>query len=217
MGMFSVVCETVYQSNWFPLKKPETRFASSRPCELHVIHRISGRDPEWTEHEVRVARVRAACPRAGIAGDEFTEISAGAGGSVQIFFADGPITLKRTWLPLTPGFYSTGDSSELGVKMQYNVSMDGTVDVKLGCACGGDTGFKKYELVGTGIDNPYEVKPIEDGDTLEDLVGSLKMACPGFSEDSFLTDNYQRVGFATEDVIYVTGDFITDSLHRQLS
>ncbi|KAF4678915.1 hypothetical protein FOZ63_016012 [Perkinsus olseni] len=58
-------------------------------------------------------------------------------------------------------------------EMHYNVSMDGTVAVILSCATGG-TGFKKFKLVGTGIGNPYKVEPMDGGETLKDLVDTLK-------------------------------------------
>ncbi|KAF4690046.1 hypothetical protein FOZ60_000711 [Perkinsus olseni] len=61
----------------------------------------------------------------------------------------------------------------IGPEMHYNVSMDGTVAVILSCATGG-TGFKKFKLVGTGIGNPYKVEPMDGGETLKDLVDTLK-------------------------------------------
>ncbi|KAF4716622.1 hypothetical protein FOZ62_004487, partial [Perkinsus olseni] len=138
-------------------------------------------------------------------------------GDVEVFLEGKPVALNRTWLPLIPGIYATDDSNELaefGVKMHYNISSDGTIAVKLVCKDGGDTGFKKYRLVGTGIGKPYMIKPIDGGDTLDDLVDSLN--CPALSGQEVLAETYQTVGFASENAIYVAGNFLYDSLHRQI-
>ncbi|KAF4683154.1 hypothetical protein FOZ60_009536 [Perkinsus olseni] len=209
VGMFSVECKGFYQSNLFRLHEVEG--------DPDVIHQVPAAGPERDEHGVWVARAEAACPEAMVRQQDFSYFSVNEGGDLEVSFGDNLVTLSRTWLPLVPGVYSSGDSSEFGVQMQYKISMDGTVDVKLGCADGGDTGFKKYKLVGTGIGKPYMVKPVDDGDTLKDLVDSLKLACPGLTGYQLDMVNYNTVGFATGEVIYVAGEFFRDSLHRQLS
>ncbi|KAF4692475.1 hypothetical protein FOZ63_004721, partial [Perkinsus olseni] len=178
--------------------------------------------PERDEQGVWVARAEAACPEAMVRQQDFSYFSVNEGGDLEVSFGDNLVTLSRTWLALIPGLYSNGESSEFGVQMQYKISMNGTVDVKLGCADGGDTGFKKYKLVGTGVGKPYMVKPIDDGDTLKDLVDSLKLVCPEDTSthrfpDHYLAETYNTVGFATGEVIYVAGEFFRDGLHRQLS
>ncbi|KAF4725528.1 hypothetical protein FOZ63_026401 [Perkinsus olseni] len=212
MCMFSVECQTAYQSNWFALKTID-----EGPDD--IIHEVQETGPKVYEHEVWVAGVRAACPKFNMKESDFSTFYASEKGDVEVFLEGKPVALNRTWFPLIPGIYATDDSNglaEFGVKMHYNISSDGTIAVKLACKDGGDTGFKKYKLVGTRIGDPYMVKPIENGDTLEDLVDSLKSACPGASGEEVLAKTYQTVGFVSEDAIYVAGNFSYDILHRQI-
>ncbi|KAF4711280.1 hypothetical protein FOZ63_014069, partial [Perkinsus olseni] len=181
MGMFSVKCEAAYQSNWFELKTIKE--------DPDIIHAVPDTGPENDEYRVWVAGVKAACPKFNMKKNDLT-FYASEEGDVEVVLEDETVTLKRTWLPLIPGIYATDDSTEFGVKMHYNISGDGTIAVKLACKDGGDTGFKEYRLVGTGIGKLYMVQPIDDGDTLEDLVDSLN--CPGVSGEEVLAETYRN-------------------------
>ncbi|KAF4713813.1 hypothetical protein FOZ63_028054 [Perkinsus olseni] len=91
--------------------------------------------------------------------------------------------------------------------MYYKVNQNGTVAVKLGCAHGGDTGFKKYNLVGKGLQGPslrltyglprpglgkpYKVSPMKDGETLEDLVKKLEDVCPSLGDEYYKAGKYE--------------------------
>ncbi|KAF4651589.1 hypothetical protein FOZ61_010341 [Perkinsus olseni] len=208
VGLFSVKCEHAsYHSSWFRLRP--------NGIDKDIIHVVPEEGLEFSEYENWIVRTEAACPGGAIQKHDLTVFYATEAGDVQAIIGGVIVTLNRTWLPLIPGLYSTGDSSKFGVQMQYNISIDGTVAVELGCAGGGVTGFKKYKLVGTGLGNHYEVKPTVDGDTLEDLVGSLEAACPGVSGDEVLAETYQTVGFATEGVIFVTGNFYEGNILRR--
>ncbi|KAF4742194.1 hypothetical protein FOZ62_010075, partial [Perkinsus olseni] len=200
LGMFSVECETAYQSNWLPLDTDKN--------VINMFHMVPQGGPSSKERDDLVAEARAACPHAHVQIGHFTDVSVDQDGNVRAVFGGVLVTLRRTWLPMIPGFYSTGDSSQFGFKMQYNVSMDGIAAVNLGCKDGADTGFKSFLLVGTGIGEPYKLSPMDGGGTLESLVGDLRSACPGLPKDLTFVGNFQTVGFATEEVIYVTGNFI---------
>ncbi|KAF4745517.1 hypothetical protein FOZ63_011897, partial [Perkinsus olseni] len=185
LGMFSVECETAYQSNWLPLYTDKN--------VINMFHTVPEGGPSSKERDDLIG--------------DFTDVLVDQDGNVRAVFGGVLVTL-RTWLPMIPGFYSAGDSSQFGFKMQYNVSIDGIAAVNLGCKDGADIGFKSFLLVGTGIGEPYKLSPMDGGGTLESLVGDLKSACPGLPKDLTFVGNFQTVGFATEEVIYVTGNFI---------
>ncbi|KAF4747851.1 hypothetical protein FOZ63_025697 [Perkinsus olseni] len=206
LGMFSVECETACQSDWLPLYPDKD--------VINMFHTVPEGGPGSKERDDLVAKTRAACPRTNVLSGDFTDVLVDEDGNVRTVFGGAIVTLVRTWLPVIPGFYSTGDSSQFGLKMQYNVSMNGTAAVNLGCKDGADTGFNSFLLVGMGIGEQYELSPMKGGATLEDLVEDLKGACPGLPKDKLSARIYKTVGFATE-VIYVTGNFILDSLRRQ--
>ncbi|KAF4705251.1 hypothetical protein FOZ63_002770 [Perkinsus olseni] len=189
-GMFSIQCGTgtPYQARW--------------------IKSIRGPD----DHDLLIAGAKAACPLAGIGPGDFTVLKLDQRGGVITSFGGKDILLERVWHTLYPGKYNSEPGSPL--QMHYNVTMDGTVAVILSCATGG-TGFKKFKLEGTGIGKPYKLEPMEGGETLKDLVDTLKWVCPDLSEEYFFMDNYQTVGFASEEKIYVAGDYFNCSLHRQ--
>ncbi|KAF4709742.1 hypothetical protein FOZ62_010331, partial [Perkinsus olseni] len=189
LGMFSVECETEYQSNWLPLYTDKN--------VINMFHTVPQGGPSSKERDDLVAEARAACPHAHVQIGDFTDVLVDQDGNVRAVFGGVLVTLRRTWLPMIPGFHSTGDSSQFGFKMQYNVSMDGIAAVNLGCKDGADTGLKSFLLVGTGIGEQYGLSPMEGGATLEELVEDLKAACPGLPKDKVSARNYKTVGFAT--------------------
>ncbi|KAF4665468.1 hypothetical protein FOZ61_010880 [Perkinsus olseni] len=209
-GMFSLENETGYQSSWFSLRK---KFAQP---DLLYSAPISG--PGSEERQGWVEGAQAAFPSAGVTYYDFNEFRLTRLGDLQIGLGGHFHTLKRVWLPLIPGSYCTdpstyGDfSTDWAVKMQYNVYVNGTVAVKLGCQHGADPGFKYFLLVGMGIGKRYELSPMDGGDTLEELVEALNAACPTLPKDRFLAENYKTVGFTSRELIYVTGNFLFDSL-----
>ncbi|KAF4703509.1 hypothetical protein FOZ62_005305, partial [Perkinsus olseni] len=195
LDMFSVECETAYQSNWLPLYTDKN--------VINMFHTVTEGGPSSKERDDLIG--------------DFADALVDQDGNVGAVFGGVLVTLRRTWLPMIPGFYSTGDSSQFGFKMQYNVSMNGIAAVNLGCKDGADTGFKSFLLVGTGIDERHGLSPMEGGATLEELVEDLKAACPGLPKNKPSALIFKTVGFATEEVIYVTGNSILDSLRRQSS
>ncbi|KAF4690051.1 hypothetical protein FOZ60_000716 [Perkinsus olseni] len=184
-----------------------TQCGTGAPYQTNWIDPIPGYD----DHDRLIAEARAACPQADIGPGDFTVFKLDQRGRVITNFGGKDVLLERVCHPFYPGTYNSEPGSPLA--MHYNVSMDGTVAVILGCATSG-TGFKKFKLVGTGIGNPYKVEPMDGGETLKDLVDTLKWVCPDLSEEYFFMDNYQTVGFASEEKIYVAGDYFISSLHR---
>ncbi|KAF4683155.1 hypothetical protein FOZ60_009537 [Perkinsus olseni] len=173
IAMFSVECETgtPYQTNWFEAP------------------------PRIKDHLRWIAGAKAACPQAGIVSSDFTGFRIDFQGRMATSFGGKEIFLERVWHSLIPGMYSSEPNS--ASKMHYNVNIDGTVGVKLDCKGGGDTGFKKYKLVGTGIGKPYKLSAMKDGDTWDDLINDLKAVCPDQRSRLFPGHEYPTVGFAT--------------------
>ncbi|KAF4648512.1 hypothetical protein FOZ61_002592 [Perkinsus olseni] len=200
-GMFSVECESEYSTPWFALTNHGT---ATRPLYT------------WSSYQdylFHLPRLDAACPQLDFS---FTPclfyVFYDEMGNLKARLRD-IVTLEREWLPLAPGEFSGSKSSQLQVKMQYNVNEDGSVAVKLGCATG-DTGFKRYSLLRQRFGERYKVIPMKGGETLQDLVKSLEKVCPDLSPVDLEVANYLTVGFAAPDVMHVRGRFTTDSLYK---
>ncbi|KAF4699054.1 hypothetical protein FOZ63_000629, partial [Perkinsus olseni] len=151
------------------------------------------------DHRRWIAGAKAACPQAGIAASDFTGFRVDVQGRMATSF----------------GMYSSEPKS--ASKMHYNVNIDGTVGVKLGCKDGGDTGFKKYKLVGMGIGKPYKLSAMKDGDTWADLNSRLKVVCPDQWRRLFSGGEDQTVRFATSYEIYIVSANSVDRLRRASS
>ncbi|KAF4680719.1 hypothetical protein FOZ60_013035 [Perkinsus olseni] len=208
-GMLSVDCKSEdrdpYQTGWFELN----------PSEDHDnIHYVESW-PETVAHGAWLAGVERACPLLSVVQEDLATIGVTGQGNVEAYIADESRILERVWEPLSPGTYSSIHSDEKLVEKHYKVNTDGTVGVKLGCVDGGDTGFKKYKLVGAGIGKPYKLSAMKDGDTLDDLVDSLTGACPKLSARYFNTARYEDVCFAGKDVIFAGGDYVTERLFKE--
>ncbi|KAF4680718.1 hypothetical protein FOZ60_013034 [Perkinsus olseni] len=169
----------------------------------------------FSDHLRWIAGAKAACPQAGIAASDFTGFRIDFQDRMATSFGGKEIFLERVWHSLIPGMYSSEANS--ASKMHYNVNIDGTVGVKLGCKDGGHTGFKKYKLVGTGIGKPYKLSAMKDGDTWDDLINDLKAVCPDQWSRLFPGHEYPTVGFATSKGVYVFAAGRSDRLFKESS
>ncbi|KAF4721928.1 hypothetical protein FOZ63_027392 [Perkinsus olseni] len=186
------------------------------PVQIVFLFTDTGNAMFSMEDHLRwIAGAKAACPQAGIAASDFTGFRVDVQGRMATSFGGKKIFLERVWHSLFPGMYSSEPNS--ASKMHYNVNIDGTVGVKLDCKGGGDTGFKKYKLVGTGIGRPYKLSAMKDGDTWDDLFNDLKMVCPDQWSRLFPGHEYPTVGFATFKDIYVFAAGRSDRLFKESS
>ncbi|KAF4670720.1 hypothetical protein FOL47_001869 [Perkinsus chesapeaki] len=150
------------------------------------------RPQEWLDG------AREIYPHLDFQDQDFASFSLDNDGNLETEIEGEYTTLKREWLPLSPGRYMT-DSSKSQYTIQYDIHPDNAVYVRFGCSSG-DTGYMIYKLVSQGPGKEYKLTAYPGRNTVDDLVTKFKTVCPASADSFDFESDFITVGFATPDI-----------------
>ncbi|KAF4693769.1 hypothetical protein FOZ60_010167 [Perkinsus olseni] len=208
-GMFTIDCgRGTYRDGWFPLHE-----IGDNPYYDKLIKF----PPGDVHHRAWLDNARAVCPGVHIPDWDLNEFNVNRNGNVETSLHDATQVLKRWWVPLDAGRYSSNYSTS-NFRLHYQVQGNGFVQVLLGCPPGGGyrggfTGWKPYRLVSQGPGMPYSLTPIRGHGSVRELLNAFEMVCPLW-RGSFKLEDFEMVRFATPGIMYAFGQYPYDRLYR---